>query len=170
MGLRVWEFIFALLTLALVGNMIDDAFAGNPAIVNYTIFVAAFGVFTLFYLTPASFNVDWSGHPAIMILLDALNAVFFLTCGIALAAKLECRDCSNDEYTKSNSVTDGSVDREKRCREAQASVAFLWFAWAGFTGSMILSFAMLRQSGGARLRPRTGAAPARAARPSMAQV
>ena len=29
---------------------------------------------------------------------------------------------------------------------------------------------MLRQSGGARLRPRTGAAPARAARPSMAQV
>lgn len=82
--------------MALVGNMIDDAFAGNPAIVNYTIFVAAFGVFTLLYLTPASFNVDWSGHPAIMILLDTLNALFFLTCGIALAAKLRCRDCSNE--------------------------------------------------------------------------
>lgn len=82
--------------MALVGNMIDDAFSGNAAIVNYTIFVAAFGVFTLFYLAPASVNLDWSGHPAIMILLDSLNMIFFLTCGIALAAKLECHDCSND--------------------------------------------------------------------------
>ncbi|ODM16482.1 hypothetical protein SI65_07989 [Aspergillus cristatus] len=168
MGLRAWQFIWTLLVMALIGNMINQAFAGNPATVNYAMFTSAFSMFTLFYLVPASFNTDWSGHPIILIVLDTLNAIFFLTSGIALAARLECHDCSNDEYTRNNEVTNGAEGRAKRCREAQASVAFLWFAWAGYTASMILSFVQWRQSGGSRMRPRTG--PARASRPSMAQV
>ena len=82
--------------MALIGNMINQAFAGNPATVNYAMFTSAFSMFTLFYLVPASFNTDWSGHPIILIVLDTLNAIFFLTSGIALAARLECHDCSND--------------------------------------------------------------------------
>lgn len=82
--------------MALIGNMINQAFSGNPATVNYAMFTSAFSMFTLFYLVPASFNTDWSGHPILLIVLDTLNAIFFLTSGIALAARLGCHDCSND--------------------------------------------------------------------------
>jgi hypothetical protein len=166
LGLRVWQFIWTLLVMALVGNMIAQAFSGNPATVNYVMFVAAFSMFTLFYLVPASFNPDWAIHPIIMIIIDALNAIFFFTSGIALAARLECHSCSNRAYTLSNEITNGARDTEKRCREAQASTAFLWFAWAGYMVSTVLSILMSRRAG-ANLRPRTG--PARG-RPSMSQV
>lgn len=82
--------------MALIGNMIAEAFAGNPATINYTMFVAAFSMFTLFYLVPASINIDWAIHPIFLIAIDTLNAILFLTAGIALAAKLECHSCSND--------------------------------------------------------------------------
>jgi len=81
--------------MALVGNMIADAFSGNPATVNYSIFCAVFSMFTLFYTIPASFNIDWAGHPIIMIVTDSLNAVFFFCAGIALAAKLHVHSCKN---------------------------------------------------------------------------
>ncbi|KAL4806193.1 marvel domain-containing protein [Aspergillus unguis] len=166
LGLRVWQFIWTLLIMALIGNMIAQSFAGNPAIINYVMFVSAWSMFTLFYLFPASFNPDWAIHPIILIVLDTLNMIFFLTAAIALAAKLECHSCSNQEYIHNNEVTNGSDNPSKRCREAQASTAFLWFAWAGFAASMILSILQSRRAG-ANLRPRTG--PARG-RPTMAQV
>lgn len=81
--------------MALVGNMIAEAFAGNPGTVNYSMFTSAFSIFTLFYLVPASFNIDWALHPIIMIVIDALNCIFFFCAAIALAAKLECHSCSN---------------------------------------------------------------------------
>lgn len=81
--------------MALVGNMIAEAFSGNPGTVNYAIYVAVFSMFTLIYLIPASFNIDWAGHPIIMIVIDALNCVFFFCAAIALAAKLECHSCTN---------------------------------------------------------------------------
>ncbi|KAE8381453.1 marvel domain-containing protein [Aspergillus bertholletiae] len=166
LGLRGWEFLWTLLVMALIGNMIAGSFSGNPATVNYAMFCSAFSMFSLFYLVPASYNLDWAIHPIFMIVLDALNAIFFLSSGIALAARLEAHSCSNNLYTLHNEVTNGSVHREKRCREAQASTAFLWFAWAGYTASLALSCLAARRS--VNLRPRTG--PARGARPSMAQV
>jgi hypothetical protein len=81
--------------MSLIGNMIAEAFGGNPATINYTMFVAAFSMFTLFYLIPASINPDWAIHPIIMIVLDTLNTIFFLTSAIALAARLECHSCGN---------------------------------------------------------------------------
>jgi hypothetical protein len=81
--------------MSLVGNMIAQAFAGNPASINYTMFVSAFSMFTLFYLFPASWNLDWAIHPIIMIVVDALNAIFFFCCAIALAARLEAHSCTN---------------------------------------------------------------------------
>lgn len=81
--------------MALVGNMIAEAFAGNPATVNYSMYCAAFSMLSLFYLVPASFNSDWALHPIIMVVVDALNCVFFFCAAIALAAKLTCHSCSN---------------------------------------------------------------------------
>ncbi|KAL4784908.1 marvel domain-containing protein [Aspergillus varians] len=167
LGLRAWQFVWTLLVMALVGNIIAEAIAGNPATINYTMFVAAFSMFTLFYLVPASFNPDWAIHPIILVTLDTLNMIFFLTSAIALAARLECHSCTNREYILSNEITNGSRNPTKRCREAQATTAFLWFAWAGFAASMVLSVLQSRRAG-ANLRPRVG--PARGSRPTMAQV
>lgn len=81
--------------MALVGNMIASSFAGNPATVNYSMYVSAFSMFSLFYLVPASWNLDWALHPIIMVVVDVLNCVFFFCAAIALAAKLTCHSCSN---------------------------------------------------------------------------
>lgn len=35
MAMRALQFFFALLVMALVGNMIADAYGGNPSVVNY---------------------------------------------------------------------------------------------------------------------------------------
>ncbi|RJE22679.1 Non-classical export protein [Aspergillus sclerotialis] len=153
--------------MALTGNIIAQAFAGNPATVNYAMFAAAFSIASLFYLAPASFKVDWSGHPIIMIVLDTLNAIWFLTSGIALAARLHCRDCSDKSYTLNNEITNGSHNPAKRCREAQAVVAFLFFTWAGYTVSMVISFFQTRRYA-VSAQPRTGRP--RATRPMMSQV
>jgi len=165
LGLRVWEFIWTLLVMAIVGNMIAEAFAGNPATVNYSMYCAAFSMFSLLYLVPASFNLDWAFHPIIMVVVDALNAVFFFCAGIALAAKLTCHSCSNHSYLIHNEITNGSNNMSKRCREAQATVAFLWFAWAGYMASFIVSVFMSRSST-VNLRGRSGSR----RRPNMAQV
>ncbi|KAJ5390753.1 uncharacterized protein N7496_001821 [Penicillium cataractarum] len=165
LGLRVWEFLWTLLIMALVGNMIAESFAGNPSTVNYSMYVSAFSMLSLFYLVPASWNSDWAIHPIIMVVVDVLNCVFFFCAAIALAAKLTCHSCSNHSYLVSNEITNGSHNMSKRCREAQATVAFLWFAWAGYMASVIVSVFMSRSST-VNLRGRSGSR----RRPNMAQV
>lgn len=165
LGLRVWEFVWTLLVMSLVGNMIAEAFAGNPSSINYIMFVSAFSMFTLFYLFPASWNSDWAIHPIFMIVLDALNCVFFFCAAIALAAKLECHSCTNKSYLIHNEITNGAHNMTKRCREAQASTAFLWFGWAGYMASVIISVFMARSST-VNMRGRSGSR----RRPNMAQV
>ncbi|KAF7712163.1 Uncharacterized protein PECH_001006 [Penicillium ucsense] len=165
LGLRVWQFIWTLLIMALVGNMIDTAIAGNPSVVNYTMFVAAFSMLSLFYLFPASFNPDWAISPIIMIVVDALNMIFFFCAAVALPSYLHVHSCTNSGYLASNSITNGSFDMQKRCREAQASTAFLWFAWVGYLASLIISILMSRSAGS-----KLGSGGGSRRRPNMAQV
>jgi hypothetical protein len=70
------------------------------------------------------------------------------------------------EYLNSNEITNGSHNKSKRCREAQASVAFLWFAWAGYMASVIVSVFMSRSASTNGRSSRTGSRRA----PNMAQV
>lgn len=66
-----------------------------------------------------------------------------------------------------NEITNGSDNPQKRCREAQATVAFLWFAWAGYTVSMVVSFIQTRRNAVSS----TARAPrGRQTRPMMTQV
>jgi Membrane-associating domain len=74
--------------------MIATAFAGNPSIVNYDMFVAVFGMLTLLYLIPATIKEEFAFHK-IVILLDLLNTLFFLIGGIATAAELGVHSCGN---------------------------------------------------------------------------
>ncbi|KAF2138529.1 uncharacterized protein K452DRAFT_290665 [Aplosporella prunicola CBS 121167] len=160
--MRGLQFLWALLIMSLIGNMIATAYSGNPSIVNYSMFVAVFAMLSLFYLIPATLK-EGLGVPVVVIALDVLNTIFFLCGGIALAAYLGCHSCSNRHYTATNSVTRGSPDKEGRCREAQASTAFLWFGFAAFAASSVFSFLQSRGSvnmrGGIRRGP-----------PAMSQV
>ena len=166
--------------MALTGNMIATASGGNPSIVNYVIFVSVFGMLSLFYLIVATIKEDFSIAPIFMVVADALNVLFFLVGGIALAAYLGVHSCNNHVcsfphskstqcgsaerhscfadrffkgYVTSNLVTAGSNgDPGKRCREAQAVTAFLWFGFAAFAGSLVFSFMGMRSG----LTPATG--------------
>ena len=80
--------------MALVGNMIAEAVGGNPSIVNYTMFVAVFGMLSLIYLILAAV-LEAFFMPIVALALDALNTIFFLIGGIALAADLGVHSCGN---------------------------------------------------------------------------
>jgi len=165
LALRALQFFFMIVVLGLIAAMISQAFSGNPATVNYNMFVAVFAVFSLFYLIPASWNDSFTGHPLIPIVLDALNTLFIFAGATALAAGLGVHSCSNRSYTHSNHITNGAHNTANRCREAQAATAFLYFAFAAFAVSTFFSFLNGRGSGVNMRAPGI-----RKGRPAMSQV
>jgi hypothetical protein len=50
------------------------------------------------------------------------------------------------DYLKGNKVISGAMDQEKRCHEAQATTAFMFFALFGFIATTVVS--ALRVHGG----------------------
>lgn len=149
LALRGFQFFCALVIMSLIGNMIAESIGGNHSVVNFDMFVAIFAMLSLFYLIFCAVKDAAIGHPIIPLVLDALNTLFFLCAAIATAAYLGVHSCNNDSYTRRNPITNGSLDREKRCREAQASTAFLWFGFLAFAASTAFS---LMNSRGANMR------------------
>lgn len=147
-ALRGLQFFFALLVMALTGNMIAMSDAGNGGIVNYSMFCSVFAMLSLLFLLPAAFKESWQIHPIFPVALDVLNTLFWFCGAVAFAAYLGAHSCSNQAYLDSNSVTQGS---EKRCREGQASTAFLWFGFAAFVASAVITG--LGSRGSASVRP-----------------
>jgi len=143
--LRSLQFLWTLLITALIGNVIDDAFSGNPSSINYAMFVAVFSWVVLLYGLVAAF-MEAFNIPIVSMILDGLAAIFTLIAGIVLAAKLGAHSCSNLNYTTHNSLTDGAHNYQERCRELQASCAFFWFLFATYVASAVFSF-MNRGSG-----------------------
>ena len=91
--------------MALVGNMIAEAVGGNPSIVNYVMFVAVFGMLSLFYLIAATIVEAFAISPWFVLAADALNTLFFLVGGIALAADLGVHSCGNKVCEKRRWLT-----------------------------------------------------------------
>ena len=89
------QFFWALLVLALVGDMISSAKGGNPSIVNYDMFVAVIGMLSLLYLIPATIKDSLTIHPLLPLILDALNVLFWFCGAVATAAELGVHSCSN---------------------------------------------------------------------------
>ncbi|KAK5497252.1 hypothetical protein LTR43_008179 [Exophiala xenobiotica] len=145
--LRGTQFFFILVIMALIGNVIAMAFAGNPSLINYDMFVAAFAMLSLFYLIPAAWSDSFMGHALLPLALDVLNCLFLFVAAVATAAELGVHSCSNSSYTARNHLTNGSHDRSGRCRELQAATAFFWFAWAAWTASLVFSLLGSRSSG-----------------------
>ena len=80
--------------MGLVGNMIATAFKGNSAMVNYDMFTATFGLFSLLYLLPTSF-LDSYSMPMANMALDILNVIFRFCAAVATPAYLHVHSCSN---------------------------------------------------------------------------
>lgn len=89
------QLIFVILVLALSGALVQQQDrGGSPTRINYSIFVAAFAAVTHLYLFPATI-VSRIASPLFMALLDFVNAVLFLCAGIAVAAQLGGRRCTD---------------------------------------------------------------------------
>jgi hypothetical protein len=101
------QFFWALLIMALMGNIIATAFSGNPSIINYDMFAAVFAMLSLFYLIPATLKDSFMIHPIIMIALDVLNTLFFFCGAVATAAKLGVHSCGNPVRSYSKNYIGG---------------------------------------------------------------
>jgi len=161
LGLRSLQFLLALLTLALIGNVIAEAFAGNQATINYAMFTAVISMLVVIFGIVGVF-VESLAVPIALMIADGIALFATWIAGIVLAAKLGVHSCGNQSYVTSNSLTNGSHNPSKRCHELQASTAFFWFLFAAFAASVFFDFAG-RNSGIARGGLRKGG-------PSMTQV
>jgi len=139
LGLRGFQWFCALIVLALISSSVASTPGGDPAIINYDLFVAVFAMLSLFYLTAATFNSNFEFHPAIMLALDILNVLWWFIGAIATAAILGVHSCSSEDYLKDNKITRGPSSG-KRCREAQAATAFLFFGFFAFAANAGLTF------------------------------
>lgn len=163
MGLRAWQLVCAIIVTALMANNIDRATNGTHSIVNYSLFVGVWWLFTLLYFLPTSF-IDKFSIPIVDVAMDGLSVLFGFCAAVALPAYLGARSCSNYAYTISNGVCNSSADTQKNCRQAQATCAFLWFGWAAFVATLVINM-MNGRGSGANLRGGI-----RRGGPSMSQV
>lgn len=92
--LTALQFLWTLLIMALVGNIIADATSGNPSIINYDMFVAVFAMLSIIFLLASAFTGVMSGTP-IPLGLDILNTLFFFCGAVAMSAQLGVHSCSN---------------------------------------------------------------------------
>ncbi|KAK3986330.1 marvel domain-containing protein [Cladorrhinum sp. PSN332] len=163
--LRALELIFLIILTGLIGNVIAtniNAAATATAAINFTMFVivlswlaAIYGLVTLYFSSRLS-----SGLPLLVNLgLDIASTLFTFIAAVVLAAKLTVVNCNNTGGQPSNWIAYGSANDGKRCREVQASTAFMWFLFATFTVGLVMSLMGFRRGGGS---VRTG--------PMMSQV
>ncbi|KAH8170514.1 membrane-associating domain-containing protein [Sarocladium implicatum] len=163
-GLRGLALLWTLLITALIGNVIasnNNAKTSAQSAVNFAMFVAALSWVALLYGLVASF-VSSLAMPIVMLPLDGLATLFTFIAAIVLAAKLGAPNCGNidhDDHSRSW-IAYGSGNDEKRCREIQASTAFMWFLWACFMGCLFFTVKNWRGGGGS----------IRSSRPAMSQV
>lgn len=88
--------VWAIIIMALIGNIIAMAGGHSAAVVNYCLFVAAFTMLTWFYLIAATFSEKAAIHPVIVFIVDALNMVLVFCAAVALPSKLHAPNCGSD--------------------------------------------------------------------------
>lgn len=154
LGLRSLQLFWIILLTALLGNVIATAhnsvLVANSA-VNYSMFVTVLAWLAALYGLALAL-VSSLAIPIVVLAIDAAVVLFSFIAAIVLAAELKPRDCS-----RLSSIT----GLEKKCRELQASTAFMWFLFATFLGSLAMAVMAFK---------RTGARGAGAGGPSMKQV
>ncbi|KAF2102743.1 hypothetical protein NA57DRAFT_71729 [Rhizodiscina lignyota] len=95
--------------------------------------------FFLFYEAFADLRGRYDDMKLVTLAIDALNTIFFFCGAVALSAALGVHSCENSEYTDNNPITKTSDDTNTRCREAQATTAFLWLGFLTFAFTTAMS-------------------------------
>ncbi|KAI8949079.1 marvel domain-containing protein [Xylaria longipes] len=148
--LRIAQFFLVLIATALLGNVsatAQHAAASATAAINFAIFVCVLSWIAVIYSLIAHF-VSAAAMPIIALALDGLATLFTFIGAIVLSAKLTTVNCAHQGTRPSDWIAFGSADTEKRCREVQASLVFMWFLFATFTATLVLAFKEFRRGGG----------------------
>jgi len=135
--LRAVQFFFTLLIMAITGNIIATAIGHNPSAINFAMFVSVFSMLTLIVVV-ASYRFGFLSD-VVTLVLDGLNVLFFFAGGVALAVALGAHSCSDKNYLKHNKITNGAVNMSKRCHSSQAVTAFIWFNFAFYVATTVLT-------------------------------
>ncbi|KAF8243173.1 hypothetical protein K440DRAFT_664297 [Wilcoxina mikolae CBS 423.85] len=151
--LRLLQLIFTTIMLGLCGGLLQQqTHGGTPTRLNYSMWALALAALSLFYLIPSIF-IPSIRSPIAVITLDAINFIFLLCAGIAMAASLGGNSCSDPGFLGRNGIVNGGgvdANRQKRCREANALTAFEWFAAAAFAGSAVIALYEMKKVGDTR--------------------
>ncbi|KAH0495183.1 hypothetical protein TgHK011_008748 [Trichoderma gracile] len=168
-ALRGIALVWTLLITALIGNVIASNVNGHMVTINFTMFVAALSWVALLYGLLAVF-IESIAVPSALLILDGLATLFTFICAIVLAAELRAPNCGNisGQHLPNHWIGFGSHHDERRCREIQASTAFMWFLWACFSLILFITWRDARSSGftGSMRTSRSS----RSSRPAMSQV
>lgn len=134
--LRIVNFVFLVIALGLTGSLAATTNYQNNPQVNFGVFAAAFGILFSSIYGVLAYLIAALAWPLILFIFDFLNAVFTFAAATAIAAGIRVHSCNNQEYLDDNKITQGSSGR---CRKAQASTAFLYFAFFIFLASAVFS-------------------------------
>jgi len=148
-ALRALQLIFLIILTGLLGNIIATSNQGayvSTAGVNFSMFVTVLSWLVVLYGLAASV-IESLAVPIFMLAADGLVLLFTFIDGVVLAARLGVPNC-------------GRVSLEKKCRELQASTAFMWFLFGTFAATLALAAMNYRRGGGGSMK----------AGPSMRQV
>ncbi|KAI1822108.1 marvel domain-containing protein [Xylaria intraflava] len=148
--LRIAQFLLLLITTALIGNVraaTRNATGDATAAINFAIFVCAVSWLAALYSLAANF-VSSIAIPLITLSADAAATLFTFIGAVVLSAKLTSVNCAHWGTKSPDWIAFGSADTEKRCREIQAGLVFMWFLFATFAVALALTFRELRRSGG----------------------
>ncbi|KAI8624826.1 marvel domain-containing protein [Xylariaceae sp. FL1651] len=148
--LRLVQFLLVFIATALIGNVRATSYnaAGSAtAAINFSIFVCALSWIAILYGLIAHF-VSAIAIPVALLALDSLATLFTFISAVVLSAKLTAVNCGHYGSKPSDWIAFGSGDPEKRCREIQAGLVFMWFLFATFAVTAVLAFREFRRSGG----------------------
>ncbi|KAL1842017.1 hypothetical protein VTJ49DRAFT_6183 [Mycothermus thermophilus] len=151
LALRATQLLFIIILTGLIGNVIAsniNAASSATAAINFTMFVIVVSwLCTLLGLVAAL--IDRVSLPVLALLgADAFATLFTFIAAVVLSAKLGAVNCGNTKGRSASWIAYGSANDTKRCREVQASAAFMWFLFATFTAAMTLGFLGFRKGGG----------------------
>ncbi|TGJ87017.1 hypothetical protein E0Z10_g1778 [Xylaria hypoxylon] len=150
--LRIVQFLLVLIATALLGNVrannTQHAAASATAAINFAIFVCALAWIAIIYSIITQV-VSAISMPIVALALDGLATLFTFIGAVVLSAKLTTANCASYVRLETTDwIAFGSGDTEKRCREIQAGLVFMWFLFATFAATMALAFKEFRRGGG----------------------
>ncbi|KAI1203305.1 marvel domain-containing protein [Nemania serpens] len=148
--LRIVQFFLVLIATGLVGNVratTQHAASSATSAINFAIFVLALSWVAVIYGILIHF-VDTLAIPIVALALDSSATLFTFIGATVLSAKLTAANCANWGSKPTDWIAFGSGDTEKRCREIQAGLVFMWFLFATFAVTLVLAFREFRRNGG----------------------